>query len=1226
MASEYEIVKGFYTDSGLGLYDYNSLANKPKIVKTINNQLPDEDGNIEIEGIGGSGEPGFSPIVEFSEASGGTNLTITDMEGTKTAFISDGKDGRGIDYIDNPDGDSLWIHYTDGNADVVFLPPTGGEIDPGAGGGGGIDLTGYAKETWVQEGFQPKGDYLKSAELPTVIDTALSQAKASGEFDGKDGADGKTPIKGTDYFTEADKQEIAGQAASLVDAKNTCWVHITYNSETGVGTTDKTSEEIEAEYNSGKYVVCTAKIDGIDFELIPSLIDHANVIFYGSFSHFNYVVVIHGDAVQKVDERISITSVNGYEPDKYGCVDIEIPQPNWKHSSSKKGHILNRTHYAEDTTEYMSVIPTMTLTSETATKIFAIPGDFEFEIDREYKITLDGQVYTCVAIHVYDDYGNHFGMIKDDLFRIAPPYKDEFGKYESGFISFRGDKESATSTTLSVETLGEIVIKKLDKKYLPDDLISDDHVASAVNEALAQAKASGEFKGDKGDPGEAGPAGADGKDAEGFLRVVLDQETMTADHNALEITEVVSNGGFAYLVVNSAGEMVKLARAAGSLATFTRTNFYSRDGEVGFIEEAVYIVDSKGQVTVSSAVFSDRGNVKSVNGQTPDENGNVEITIPDSSQNVDLTGYAKESWVQNGFQPKGNYYTKEEIDTLVENFEPSAFIVTTDGVSADKTNAEMWEAYQNARPTYLLLIADTGAYLAQPVSATATKAVFNSNIGDASVTVTIENGSVSVRVYGYADSEAFSMLSGQVSSLASSKLDASALPTAINTALAQAKASGEFKGDTGATGPAGKTPVKGTDYFTAADKAEMVKEVQSAIPTSTAIGKKLLFLGDSITASSSGWVKKIADFLKPTISVNVAVSGAHWCDYSNTVYDGNPVFDGADNNANNVIGNQVEKVLRSKEGGNVNYADFDIVFIAAGTNDSDPSGDIEASFYANGAVVPVASVDRKTWHGAFRYCVEKLQTAYPNAKIFICTPIQAVEVKRSYASIKAKGDYLKKLSARMSVNCIDTMLCGICGLYEANNANGRDLRDGLHTNDSGALKMAKHNAMMVMNYYEPEVVEGSEGEGEDEVVNLVTTSVDASGNPYGANGFIENTYISSSSPSAYRSKSGYVSTGFMPVSNDDSLYTSGTAIFTDNSCRVFIYDERKNFLGYLNAMGTTRINYRCDVNGNIQSMALTGEWADSSSAPITVESGIAFVRVCAKGTGENFIVSTKPIY
>ena len=114
------------------------------------------------------------------------------------------------------------------------------------------------------------------------------------------------------------------------------------------------------------------------------------------------------------------------------------------------------------------------------------------------------------------------------------------------------------------------------------------------------------------------------------------------------------------------------------------------------------------------------------------------------------------------------------------------------------------------------------------------------------------------------------------------KLDAAKLPEAINTALAQAKASGDFdgpqgpagpqgekgdkgeqgipgkkgdkgdkgpqgeqgipgekgdkgdKGDTGAAGKDGangKTPVKGTDYWTAADKSAMVSDVLAALPT-----------------------------------------------------------------------------------------------------------------------------------------------------------------------------------------------------------------------------------------------------------------------------------------------------------------------------------------------------------------------------------------------------------
>lgn len=66
-----------------------------------------------------------------------------------------------------------------------------------------------------------KADYIKNKpeipeggldeeELQEVINDALAQAKASGEFDGKDGKDGTdgyNPVKGVDYYTDAEKAE-----------------------------------------------------------------------------------------------------------------------------------------------------------------------------------------------------------------------------------------------------------------------------------------------------------------------------------------------------------------------------------------------------------------------------------------------------------------------------------------------------------------------------------------------------------------------------------------------------------------------------------------------------------------------------------------------------------------------------------------------------------------------------------------------------------------------------------------------------------------------------------------------------------------------------------------------------------------------------------------------------------------------------------------------------------
>lgn len=55
------------------------------------------------------------------------------------------------------------------------------------------------------------------------------------------------------------------------------------------------------------------------------------------------------------------------------------------------------------------------------------------------------------------------------------------------------------------------------------------------------------------------------------------------------------------------------------------------------------------------------------------------------------------------------------------------------------------------------------------------------------------------------------------------------------SALKGAKGDKGDKGDTGAPGKDGKTPVKGTDYWTAADKQEIVDSVIAALPDGTEV-------------------------------------------------------------------------------------------------------------------------------------------------------------------------------------------------------------------------------------------------------------------------------------------------------------------------------------------------------------------------------------------------------
>lgn len=102
---------------------------------------------------------------------------------------------------------------------------------PEGGSGAGIVISDSEPEDTSVLWIDP--DDNEADNLQAVIDKALAEAKASGEFDGKDGQDGKdgyTPKKGIDYFdgkdgadgkdyvlTDADKQEIAELTAPLVE-------------------------------------------------------------------------------------------------------------------------------------------------------------------------------------------------------------------------------------------------------------------------------------------------------------------------------------------------------------------------------------------------------------------------------------------------------------------------------------------------------------------------------------------------------------------------------------------------------------------------------------------------------------------------------------------------------------------------------------------------------------------------------------------------------------------------------------------------------------------------------------------------------------------------------------------------------------------------------------------------------------------------------------------------
>lgn len=147
-------------------------------VVSVNGKTPDENGNVEIEagGSGGAGADGFSPIASVTQTDSGAVITITDANGTTTATVTNGKDGA-----DGANGEK------------------GEKGDTGSPGADGAK--GDKGDTGATGPQGPKGDKGDKGDKGAT---------------GATGATGPKPVKGTDYFTEADKEEIVQQVIAAL--------------------------------------------------------------------------------------------------------------------------------------------------------------------------------------------------------------------------------------------------------------------------------------------------------------------------------------------------------------------------------------------------------------------------------------------------------------------------------------------------------------------------------------------------------------------------------------------------------------------------------------------------------------------------------------------------------------------------------------------------------------------------------------------------------------------------------------------------------------------------------------------------------------------------------------------------------------------------------------------------------------------------------------------------
>lgn len=141
------------------------------LVVSVNGIKPDETGNVEIE------FPGGVTTEELDEA---VEAALTEA---KESGAFNGADGTSVTITEikesSVDGGTSTVTFSDGNTLNIKNGSTG---SAGSGEGG-----------------------VSSDQLNAAVEEALQNAKDSGEFDGEDGY---TPVKGTDYYTEADKAEM----------------------------------------------------------------------------------------------------------------------------------------------------------------------------------------------------------------------------------------------------------------------------------------------------------------------------------------------------------------------------------------------------------------------------------------------------------------------------------------------------------------------------------------------------------------------------------------------------------------------------------------------------------------------------------------------------------------------------------------------------------------------------------------------------------------------------------------------------------------------------------------------------------------------------------------------------------------------------------------------------------------------------------------------------------
>ena len=228
-----ELNTQMYISSGMKCRDA-ILGRYPDIITQLLNRMD------SVEAV-------FAPTVEITEIEGGHHLKMIDVNGTYEFDVMDGNKGDKGDAFTYSDftaeqlaalkgekGDAFT--YSDFTAEqLAALKGEKGDT------GSGLRILGYyetltALESSVTNPSVGDAYGIGSSEPYNIyIYTDINGWVNNGALQGAKGEDGHTPEKGIDYFTDADKQEIATAASEMIgQATDTKQGLVMVNGENGI--------------------------------------------------------------------------------------------------------------------------------------------------------------------------------------------------------------------------------------------------------------------------------------------------------------------------------------------------------------------------------------------------------------------------------------------------------------------------------------------------------------------------------------------------------------------------------------------------------------------------------------------------------------------------------------------------------------------------------------------------------------------------------------------------------------------------------------------------------------------------------------------------------------------------------------------------------------------------------------------------------------------------------